>query len=1031
METLLRAAVTRPWLTLLMSALVLLLGARALWTLPLDLFPELTQPTVTLLGEAPGRVPESVESEVTIPLERALLGVEGLETLRSTSGDGLATLRMQMAWGTDPYRARQLVLERTQLVDLPEDVHAELAPLESLTGEVLHLGLVGDADPDALHTYGTWTLRPHLMSVPGVAQVVMVGGQSRQIQVLADPDRLYRQRLDLGALADGVAALSHNGSGGYAVVGHQELPVRFFGRLERIEQLGQAVFATVGGRPVRVSDVATVREGAEYPRGSAAIDGQAGVLFLIFKQPGANTLDLTERVDAAVQQLIPTLPEKMELKTDLFRQATFLQRGVDNVRDAVRDGALLVALVLWLFLRSRSASFITLTAIPLSLATTALVLDALGMSLNTMTLGGLALAVGELVDDAIVGVENTLRRLRTSDADFLETIVSATAEVRGPLLTGTALVVVVFLPLFALEGLEGRLFTPLAVSYAVALLTSLAVSLTTAPALAALFFRRHRPEMGRSGAAVERWSGQLIRKSLGNQGKVLLIGGFLHLAGIATVLRADTELLPSFDEGTVLVMTFGAPGTSLEAAAEMADTLAKSLAELPGVTHVSRYTGRGEHDEHAPPSSVSHLLLTLDPEEIRDRDALLAAARARAALIPGLSASVGQPLAHRMDHLMSGVQAQLAVKVVGPELEVLRERAEHVATALKAVPGTTDVQVEPEVLAPQIHVRPHLARLAAVGLSPGGLAREGSRAVGGEVVGEWYEGTRSFDLAVRLERAPRASVEALRALPFALPGGGLARLGDLARVEVSNGPLAISRDNGVRRVAVQANVQGRSVGAAAAEIEQKMRELEQEFPPGYHLEVHGTFQSQRRATLALVGLSAVALVGAIGLLSMRLRSLTLGALVFASVPSAWIGGAFALSLSGQPISVPALVGFVSLTGLASRNGLLLLTRALQRAGGGLSAEVLIRSGAERALPIAMTGLTTGVGLAPLLWGGESAGRELLYPVATVVVGGLLTSGIAELTLRPVLLLLFGRGAAEKVLASGLDSAILGENVETP
>ncbi|MBN2799151.1 MAG: efflux RND transporter permease subunit [Deltaproteobacteria bacterium] len=1019
-KELLSWSVSRPWATLLLALALLLLGARALWVLPVDIFPDLTPPTVTVMADAHGLVPEEVEARVTVPLEVALAGTQDLEGMRSTSGDGLSQVHLTFAWGTDPYLARQMVQERLQLAisALPEGVQVELAPMASLTGEVLDLALVADEgalSPQELHTFGLWTVRPRLMAVPGVAQVVMIGGEARQLQVLADPNRLQRQGLSLGALADGLRGASQNASGGYLVQGNRELPVRFFGRLTTPEEVEETVVGTVSGRPLRVRDVARVEEGAEYPRGSAAVDGEPGVVFLVFKQRGVNTLSLTERVDAVAEELGNTLPEGVHLRRDLFRQATFLRQGVDNVLDAVRDGAILVALVLWAFLRNRRAAAVTLVAIPLSMAATALVLQALGMSLNTMTLGGMALAVGELVDDAIVGVENTLRRLRepAGGRGLAERVIAATVEVRGPMLTGTAMVMVVFLPLLALQGLEGRLFAPLAISYGVALLASLVVSLTVTPALGMLLFRRPQPDPGGASRGLERLAGWGIGLSLRRRWLVLGAAALLHAVGLLLFLRADAELLPSFDEGTVLVMTFAPAGTSLEASAGMADQLAHALAEVPGVQSVTRYTGRGEHDEHAPPVGISHILLTLDAKGAASREQTLAEVRARSARIPGLSASVGQPLAHRMDHLMSGVQAQVALKVHGPDLETLRELAAKVAGVIRKVPGATDVQVEPEALAPQLHVHPHQGRIATVGLSPGALAEELERAVGGEVVGEVLDGTRRFDLLVRLERPARGSVEALRALPLSLPTGGLARLGDLARIDEASGPTAISRDEGLRRVAVQANVAGRAVGAAVEAMEAAVREAEASFPPGYGVTMEGQFRSQRSASRTLLGLSLVALLGVVGLLSARFGSLRLGLLVLASVPSAWVGGILLLALTGQPLSVPALVGFVSLTGLAGRNGLLLLTRTLQGMDGApLSEGLLRRSGMDRAVPVVMTGLTTGVGLAPLLLAGQSTGRELLYPVATVVVGGLISSTVAEFSLRPILFWTLGRGAAE-------------------
>ncbi len=1031
---LIRLSLSQRYVVLALAALLLVVGGLRLSERPTDIFPDLDQPTVTVMVEAPGMAAEEVEALITRRLEATLAGAPDLERMRSVSSEGLCLVRVDFGWGSDPYRARQIVQERLQLAqgELPAGVAPHMAPMSSLTGEVLHLGLTspgGKVDPMALRTLADWTVRRRLLSVSGVSQVVTIGGEVEQVQVLADPDLLLRHELGLGDVAAALDGASANGAGGYLVDGTRELLVRTLGRLGGVEDVARVVVAGDRRRPVQVRDVARVALGPALKRGTASVDGSPAVLLTVFKQPDADTLELTAALDEELDKLAATLPAGVSLRRDLFRQATFLQRGVDNVIVALRDGTILVVLVLLIFLLDLRAAAVTLVTLPLSFAATGLVFSLLGLSLNTMTLGGLAIAVGELVDDAIVGVENVVRRLRAAAAqpgplDVLEVVRAASAEVRGPIFSSTAIVVLVFLPLFALPGIEGQLFGDLALAYVVALGASMVVALTVAPVLALLLLgprartragaqRRQSPVLAFLGRLTERIVGWALRR------RGLVLAGSLAacVAAVGAATTLGTEFLPDFDEGTVLVMATLPPGTSLAEGDRAGAEVERRLLGLPGVLTVSRYTGRGEHDEHAPPVGRSHLMLTLDPQSPVPRAEMLARIRERLATGSGAALSIGQPLAHRIDHLLSGVQAQIAVKVTGAELETLRVVAEKVRTVAAGVPGVTDLAIEPLILVPQVHVQLRQERVAELGLNPGRLARELELAIGGRVVAHLLQGERTTDLLLRLEERPRTSLRALRRLPIRLPGGGWARLGELASVAEREGPSELRRDDSLRRLAVSCNVQGRSVGEVVADLRRALGPLQADLPEGVGLRFDGQFASQERATRKVALLSIISLGLVLLLLYAEFRSWNLAVQVLASLPMALVGGVAALIVTGQHFSVAALVGFVSLGAIASRNGVLLMEHYLylmRTEGLALSADLIRRAGAERAAPVVMTALTTAMGLLPLALGGGAAGREILYPVATVVIGGLASSTLAEFLLRPALFVTFGRSAAQRL-----------------
>ena len=1029
LDRLIHGSLNNRLLVMALAGVLLAVGGVQLARRPVDIFPDLNQPTVTVIADAHGLAPEEMETLVTLPLESALGGLPGISRIISTSGDGLSLLRVDFDWHTDIYRNRQMIQERLQLAreDLPTGVIPEMAPVSSITGEIQNLGLAspdGSVSQMELNTLAEWVVRRQLMSVPGVAQVVIVGGEKQQYQVLADPDLLLRHNIGLSELGEVLGAATGNSSGGYLPQDNRELLVRNLGRLNTAEEIADVVIDGQRVRPVRVGDVAEVVIGPEYARGAAAIDGVSGVVLLIFKQPGVNTLALSELIDQEVEKIRTALPEGVQLRSDLYRQATFLQRGVDNVIEALRDGSFLVVIIIFIFLANMRASLITLVALPLSFATTGILFAAMGLTINTMTLGGLAIAVGELVDDAIVGVENIVRRLRQrtgTSKSIIDIVADASTEVRQPIFTGTLIVVLVFLPLFGLSGIEGRLFKPMAIAYVTSLLASMIISLTVTPVLSFLLFKskalatKTKPE---KPAPALRWlraaTAQLIAFSIHRRQAVVVIFVLLVITAGAGTMMLGSEFLPPFDEGTILVMSFLPPGTSLAESDRIAGELEDKLVGMEGIQSVSRYTGRGQHDEHAPPVTVSHLLLTLDQESGIAHQDMASRVRDRLGSQTGLTLNIGQPLAHRIDHLLSGLQAEIAIKVMGPDLDQLRTVAQEVKRVARDVPGVADLYVEPQILVPQMHVDMDRERLAEVGLTPGALAEDLEMALGGEIVADILEGERSFDLFVRLKQSSRDSRDAIGRLPIRLPSGGWARLGDLATVEEAAGPNSISRDNMVRRIAVTCNTEGRSMGEVVRDLQEALKPLEAKLPQGTFLRYEGQFESQMRATRLILLLSILSLAIIIFILYVQFRSLNLAFQVLTCVPAAFVGGLALLIQTGQPFSIAALVGFVSLAGIATRNGILLIDHyrhLMIEEKVSLTPDLLIRAGQERAAPVVMTALTTGVGLLPLLLSAGETGREILYPVATVVIGGLITSTLLEFILRPAVFWMFGQKAA--------------------
>ncbi len=1009
-----------------------LLLVYGLWTiihLPVDVFPDLNRPTVTILTEAPGLAPEEVEALVARPLETAMNGAPGVQRVRSTSAVGLSIVFVEFDWGTDVYRDRQLVSERLQLVreQIPATAVPSMGPVTSIMGEIALVGVEspkGSVAPYDLRTMAEQVIGRRLLTISGVSQVIAIGGGLKQYVVEADPQKLAAVNLTLEDVERAVSNASVNSTGGFIAQSGRELVVRNVGRTTSPSELAATpVGAFPGGVPIPLGAVADVTLGTAQKRGDASVDGHPAVILMVQKQPGKDTVKLTEQIEAALEELHSALPGDVRTRL-LFRQASFIEASIKNVEEALRDGAILVLLVLFIFLLNFRTTAITLTAIPLSLVTTAIVMKAMGQSINTMTLGGLAIAMGELVDDAIVGVENVFRRLRENRQSErprppLAVVFDASSEVRSSIVYATILVILVFLPMFALSGIEGRLFTPLGQAYVIAILASFVVSVTVTPALCLYLLPRARA-IEHKDAPFVRWLKGLDRRVLehvlDHPRPVIGLTALAVLAAAAVVPFLGREFLPPFNEGTATINVVAQPGTSLDESNRLGTMAEMLLHEVPEVISTGRRTGRAERDEHAEGVHYSEIDVDFRRSK-RARDEVMADIRQRLAAIPGVSVNIGQPISHRLDHLLSGVRAQLAIKIFGPDLSVLRQKAAEAQAAIADVPGIVDLQTERQVLVPQLQVRVDRTQAALYGIQAGTLNEWLETALAGRVVGQILEGQFSYDLVVRLPAGIRGDPEAVRALLVDTPSGQKVPLQAIADIQETWGPNQVLHEDSQRRIVVSANVAGRDLGKAVADVEQRIASRVQ-LPSGYYISYGGQFESQRSASRTLGLLSLLSFAAMFTVLFAHFRSTRIVLQILVNIPIALIGAVLAVLLTGGVFSIASLVGFITLTGIASRNTIMMISHYLhlvREEGEGFDRKMIIRGSLERLVPVLMTALTAGLALIPLALSKGQPGKEILYPVATVVLGGLLTTTLLDMFVTPAVFWLFGRPAVEAAI----------------
>lgn len=1030
LNALIRSSLRNRPLVLVVALVVLVFGFRAARELPLEVLPDMTKPTVTLLTECPGLAPEEVEILVTRPLEAALQGVGGLDRLRSNSDVGLSLVFAEFAWGTDIYRARQLVQERLNAVrdDLPEGVEPGMTPVSSLMGEILLVGLHsrdGSIRPRDLRVFADWTVTRRLQSIPGVAEVLTIGGGVKQIEVRPDLRRLLALGVTLEELSEGVATASGNSTSGYLLTPTREIMVRNLGMTTDLDDLRDTVVKTVGDRPILVGDLAEVDYGVQPMRGDASVNGAPGVILSIDKAPGFDTLRLTAAVEEALEDLKPSLPEGVEAEI-LFRQGDFIQNSIDNLKEAIRDGAIMVTLVLLLFLMSARTTFITLMAMPLSFAVTLLVFRSLDISVNSMTLGGLAVAIGMVVDDAIVDVENVFRRLRqnaaaTTSRPRLEVIATASGEVRNSILYATVLIILVFLPLFGLEGIEGRLFPPIAIATITSMAASFLVSLTVIPVLCSLLLH---PKPGkdhgdglvvRTMKAVVRHS--FVRLALARPFLVLVATSMLLAGSLALWPLMGKEFLPSFNEGSATLSIASGPGTSLAQSNEIGEVAVRLLQDIPEIKSIGRRAGRAERDDHVVPVNVNELDIEFHPDG-RPREEVFADIRARLGTIPGVFLNIGQPIGHRLAHMLSGVSAKIAVKLYGPDLEVLRSKGAEIEAIAKGVPGLTDVFLEKQMPIPQLQIVVNRERAKIHGLRAAEFNHQLSSLIGGETLAQLREGERTIDLVLRLPEGERDAPEKLGDLLVETGTGRRIPLRLVADVRSSTGPNVINREDGTRRIIVGANTTERDLESLVGQLQDRIL-AGVTLPEGYFLSFEGEFQARQEAARRIAWFSAMILLVVGFLLYGYFRSGVMALQVLVNIPLAIMGGLALTWLLIDNISIATLVGFIAVAGVAARNCIMMLSHYLhlmKHEGEGFTRSMVERGTLERLVPVLMTALSAGIALVPLLLSAGEPGKEILHPVAVVIVGGLVSSTLLDLLVTPAVFYHFGRKSAERALA---------------
>ncbi|MFO1230678.1 MAG: efflux RND transporter permease subunit [Alicycliphilus sp.] len=1018
-------------LVLVTAAVLMAYGAYTLSRMPVDVFPDLNKPTVTVMTEAGGMAAEEVEQLITFPLETSMNGLPGVESVRSTSSAGLSFIYVTFDWSVDIFRARQMVSERLSSMDegLPAGVEPSMGPVSSVMGEIMMVAIpiaTERTTPMAVREYADWVLRPRLLAIPGVAQVIPIGGEVRQFQVQPDTARMAQLGITPEQLSGALKGFSSNTSGGFLEQGGREYLIRHLGRTSRLEDLQNLALAAPNGQSVLLRQVASVSFAPAIKRGDAGFEGQPAVILGIQKQPTADTMALTQRIEQALDELAQTLPAGMDKPRVTFRQASFIEASVTTLQGKLIGASVFVAVILFVFLGTLRPTVIALTAIPVSIFLTALVFKYFGLSINTMTLGGLAIAIGGLVDDAVVDVENVLRRLKmdrhkqgSARLHPLEIVKLASLEVRSGIVYATAIIVLVFLPLFALPGIEGRLFVPLGVAFIVSTLASLLVSVTVTPVLAFYLLPRMK-NLEHGDTRLLAWLKARYRVGLArvlqHPRQAVAAGGVAVLLAALAVPLFPTTFLPPFNEGTLLVGMRLNPGVTLAESTLLASQAERLVRQVPEVTHVGRRSGRAELDEHAEGVHVSELDVGLKPasEMRRSMAEVQADIRARLAPLPA-AVSMGQPISHRIDHMLSGVRSQIAIKLFGEDLDTLRGQAENLRARLSKVEGLADLEVEKQVLAPQITVRVDYAAAAQYGVSAAQVLATLQGLVEGEKLAQIVEGGRRFALVLRLPDSARGAL-GLSQLLIDTPKGRVP-LSRLASIEEGDGPNQISRDDGRRRIVLSANAQGRALSDVVADIRKVV--ADQRLPEGYFVTLGGQFQAQEEASRLVGMLSVVSLALMFVVLYTRYQSARLSMLIMVNIPLALVGAVLGLWLSGQPLSVAALIGFITLAGISVRNGILKVSHYLnlmRAEGENFDHAMIVRGSLERLSPVLMTALVTAFALAPLLFEAERPGTEVLHPVAVVIFSGLVSSTLLDTFLTPALFWLFGRRDAERLLS---------------
>ena len=999
-----------------LAAALLAWGGYLVSVIPVDVLPDLTAPTVTVLVEGQGMAPTEMESLVTFPIEAALNGAPGIRRVRSATAVGIAVIWAEFDWGEDIYRARQVVTEKLNLVSgsLPPEVNRPfLSPISSIMGEILFIALESDRhSPLEVRTVADTAIRRRLLAVPGVSQVTPIGGGRKQYQIVIHSQQLQAYDVTVAQVAEAVRDGNRNTSAGFRVAGGQEYLIQGIGRVQNEQEIAQTVVVARDSRPVLVRDVAEVRIGEAIKRGEGSHNGNRAVVVGIQKQPSANTLELTRRVDAVLDEIQQSLPPGMTIHKNLFRQADFIEVATDNLRAALRDGGILVVIIVVVFLANLRASAITLVVIPLSLSAAFIGMKLAGATVNSMTLGGLAIAIGALVDDAIIDVENVFRRLRENARKppderlpALELVYRGSSEVRGAIVYATLVVLLVFLPVFFLGGVEGRLLRPLGFAYITALFTSLMVALTVTPALCYYLLPRAKAVLRGQEPHWIRWVRRRYERflnwTLDHARFVLASAALLLIAAMAGFAPMGRAFLPGFNEGALTISAVTIPGTSLAESDQLGRNLERILHTIPEVNSTARRTGRAELDEHVQGVESAEIDVALQMQG-RTKEEMLEEMREKVTLLPGTNVVIGQPISHRIDHMLSGTRASIAVKIFGDDLHTLRSLARQVEAAMRGVPGVVDLSTEQQADIPTVRVKYDRDALARHGLPAGAAAEALQTAFAGKEVGRIFEGQVAFPIVARYPQGDRADLETIRQTRIDTPSGARIPLSSVAEIREDRGANFISRENGERKIVVMCNVAGRDLGGVVSEIQERV-ESSVAMPPGYRVEYGGQFESEASSSRLLLWLGGAVVLGILLILITAFRSFAAAGMILCNLPLALIGGVAGVYLSGGVLSVASLIGFLALFGIATRNGILLVSHIQHlrnEEGGGDFRQAILQGASERLAPILMTALTTGLALIPVALRGGQSGSEIQAPMAMVILCGLFSSTALNMVVIP-------------------------------
>ena len=1019
-------------IVILLSAISMVYGAYTLSKMPVDVFPDLNKPTVTIMTEAGGMASEEVEQLITFPLETAMNGLPGVEAIRSVSSAGLSFIYVTFDWTVDIYRARQMVSERLSSMDgaIPDGIVSRMGPISSIMGEIMQIAIPIDESKISsmqVREYADWVLRPRLMAIPGVAQVIPIGGQVRQFQVQPNTRRMAELGLSILQIEDALRGYSANTSGGFLESNNREYLIRHIGRTSSLEDLKNIAVSNRNGQTILLRQVADITFAPAVKRGDAGYEGGPAVILGVQKQPSADTVALTKKIESAIAELKQGLPTGMEAPKVTFRQASFIDASISTLEGKLIGASIFVAVVLYFFLGTIRPVLISLTAIPVSILLTALVFKYFGLSINTMTLGGLAIAIGGLVDDAVVDVENVIRRLRVNldkasldQLSPLAIVRAASLEVRTGIIYATAIIVLVFIPLFALPGIEGRLFVPLGIAFIVSTLASLLVSVTITPVLC-FYLLPSMQSLRDHDTKIVTWLKShyevQLSRLLAAPKKPLMYAFASVIVAAASVPFMASSFLPPFNEGTLLIGLRLNPGVSLSESAGVASQAEKLVRQVPEVTYVGRRSGRAELDEHAEGVHVSELDVGLKPAGDLDRSMaeIQADIRSRLVNLPAAIA-IGQPISHRIDHMLSGVRSQIAIKIFGDDLDVLRSQADLLRSKLAGIEGLVDLEIEKQVLAPQIKVRIDYDKAAQYGVSTSQIMATLQGMVEGERLSQIIEGNRRFALVIKLPDSAR-NLEGLADILIDTPNGKIP-LSKIASIEDGDGPNQISRDGGKRRIVLSANASKRALSDIVADIRAVFSN--QTLPEGYFIALDGQFKAQEEASKVIGLLSIGSFLLMFAVLNNRYKSIRLSLMIMSNIPLAMVGAVIGLWISGQPLSIAALIGFITLAGISVRNGILKISHYLnlmQSEGESFSLAMIIRGSIERLSPVLMTALVTAFALAPLLFEAERPGTEILHPVAVVIFSGLISSTLLDTFLTPAMFWLYGKKASEIALSN--------------